>query len=78
MQCLLLKGDGPIVLTWFHNSKSATSTPGVKVTPLGQFVLALVIENVTPEHAGNYTCKASSGPTISVSHSDVLVVHGNI
>ena len=52
-------------------------TPGVKIAELDKFVLALVIQEVSPLHAGNYTCRALSGTT-SASHSGILVVHGKI
>ncbi|XP_042228251.1 LOW QUALITY PROTEIN: Down syndrome cell adhesion molecule-like protein Dscam2 [Homarus americanus] len=76
VQCVAVKGDPPVTLTWLHDGVQATSTPGVTVTPLGQFVLALVIERLRSQHAGNYTCQASS-PAAIVSHSATLRVHGN-
>ncbi|XP_047741073.1 Down syndrome cell adhesion molecule-like protein Dscam2 [Hyalella azteca] len=78
VQCVLDRGDPPVQLTWLHDHRPATDLPGVTVTPLGQFVLALVIEEVKPEHAGNYTCKASghsSDGVIDATHSSVLLVH---
>ena len=59
VQCVLSHGDPPVRLTWLKDGQMATSLAGVSVTPLGQYVLALVIEKVSPQHAGNYTCKAS-------------------
>ncbi|MCL4149339.1 UNVERIFIED_CONTAM: hypothetical protein GTU68_013862 [Idotea baltica] len=77
VQCVLVQGDPPVELQWFHNHRLAHKTPGVTVTPLGQFVLALVIDKVAPIHAGNYTCRATSGRADSSdSHSSILRVHG--
>ncbi|XP_071527560.1 cell adhesion molecule Dscam2-like isoform X6 [Panulirus ornatus] len=74
VQCVAVQGDPPVTLAWLHDGAAATSTPGVTVTPLGQFVLALVIESLRPEHAGNYTCQARS-PAATASHSATLRVH---
>lgn len=76
VQCVVTQGDPPVTLTWLHDGSPATATPGVEVTPLGQFVLALVIEKLRPRHAGNYTCEARS-PAATASHSSTLRVHGN-
>lgn len=79
VQCVLDRGDPPVRLLWLHDDRPATELPEVTVTPLGQFVLALVIEEVKPQHAGNYTCKASghSGrEVIDATHSSMLLVHG--
>nr|XP_053639082.1 cell adhesion molecule Dscam2-like [Cherax quadricarinatus] len=74
VQCLVVQGDPPVTLTWLHNGNPATATPGVIVMPLGQFVLALFIERLQPQHSGNYTCQAST-PSATASHSGTLSVH---
>ncbi|KAK7069521.1 hypothetical protein SK128_017934 [Halocaridina rubra] len=74
VQCVAVQGDPPVTITWLHNGSPATSTPGVTVTPLGQFVAALMIEKVRPHHSGNYTCQASS-PAATAYHTAVLLVH---
>lgn len=75
VQCVVVHGDPPVTLAWLHDGAPALATPGVTVTPLGQYVLALVIERLRQEHSGNYTCKASS-PAATSSHSATLRVHG--
>ncbi|XP_063872912.1 cell adhesion molecule Dscam2-like [Scylla paramamosain] len=74
VQCVVVQGDPPVTLAWLHNGAPAPSTPGVTVTPLGQYVLALVIERLRQEHSGNYTCRASS-PAATSAHSATLRVH---
>lgn len=79
VQCVLDKGDPPVLLEWMHDDRPATELQGVSVTPLGQYVLALVIEEVRTQHAGNYTCKASGrsgNGVIDAVHSSMLFVHG--
>lgn len=75
VQCVVVHGDPPVKLSWLHDGAPALSTPGVTVTPLGQYVLALVIEQLRQEHSGNYTCRASS-PAATSSHSATLRVNG--
>ncbi|KAK8720692.1 hypothetical protein OTU49_013154, partial [Cherax quadricarinatus] len=74
VQCLLVQGDPPVTLTWLHNGSPATTTPGISVMPLGQFVVALFIERLRAHHSGNYTCQAST-PAATASHSSTLSVH---
>ncbi|XP_042865020.1 Down syndrome cell adhesion molecule-like protein Dscam2 [Penaeus japonicus] len=74
VQCVVTQGDPPVTLSWLHDDSPATSTPGITVTPLGQFVLALLIESLRPHHAGNYTCEARS-PAATATHSATLHVH---
>ncbi|XP_068213179.1 cell adhesion molecule Dscam2-like isoform X2 [Palaemon carinicauda] len=73
VQCVV-QGDPPVSLTWLHNSAPAIATPGVKESPLGEFILALFIEKLRPHHAGNYTCQAKS-PAATVTHTAALHVH---
>ena len=76
VQCVVIEGDPPVDVQWFHNHRLAEETVGVTVTPLGQYVLALVIDEIAPVHAGNYTCKATSSSGSSDFHSSTLKVHG--
>jgi len=80
VQCVLEKGDPPVQLTWLHNGEPATNLPGVTVTPLGRFNQALVIEEIKADHAGNYTCKATSGTgdgkKFEATRTAALQVHG--
>lgn len=78
VQCLVIQGDIPINMEWYHNGKKATLTPEITVTSLGEFVLTLLIDKVEPHHEGNYTCKATSASAeSSAEHSAFLHVHGN-
>ena len=74
-QCLALKGDTPLNITWtFHGDMTAFQS-GVVTTSVGQRSSVLIIDSVTPRHAGTYTCTARN-QVASASHSTVLVVNG--
>jgi len=70
-----MKGDMPINISWtFHGDMSAFQT-GVVTTGVGQRGSALLIDSVTPRHAGTYTCTARN-QVATASYSTVLVVNG--
>lgn len=65
----------PINISWtFHGDMSAFQA-GVSTTSIGQRGSALVIDSVTPRHAGTYTCTARN-QVATASYSTVLVVNG--
>lgn len=74
-QCIVLKGDTPLNFTWTFHGDATTFQTGVVTASVGQRSSVLMIDSVTPNHAGTYTCTARN-QAASTSHSTVLSVSG--
>lgn len=58
--CHVIKGDPPLSITWYFNSKIMTPHKGVLTTQIGNRASFLSIPVVQPEHRGRYTCVATN------------------
>lgn len=67
-----------MAITWaFHGFGSTRSTPqGVQTTKFGAKSSILMIESVTSEHSGNYTCTARNSAGVA-NYTAELVVNGD-
>lgn len=74
-QCLAVKGDTPLNITWTFHGDLTTFQTGIVTASVGQRGSALIIESVTPNHAGTYTCTVRN-QVASASYSTVLSVSG--
>ena len=74
-QCMALKGDTPLNFTWTFHGDVTTFQTGVVTTSVGQRSSVLMIDSVTPNHAGTYTCTVRN-QAASASYSIVLSVSG--
>lgn len=75
-QCLALKGDTPLNFTWTFHGDVTDFPTGAVTTSVGQRGSALIIDYVTTNHAGVFTCTASN-QVASASYSTVLSVSGS-
>lgn len=73
-QCLAIKGDLPLNITWSFDGDMTAFQTGVVTTSVGQRGSALIIDSVTPRHSGTYTCTVRN-QFASVSYSTVLIVN---
>ena len=75
MQCLVFEGDTPLQITWaFHGADtSPKSQSGVSTMKLGQKSSVLIIDAVTSEHSGNYTCTARNHAGVANYTTEVVV-----
>ena len=74
-QCVVLKGDLPINISWsFHGDMNAFRS-GVVTSSIGSRGSALIIDSLSARHAGTYTCTARN-QVATVTYSTVLVVNG--
>lgn len=75
LQCMVVKGDAPVNVTWKFNNKPIEDTPGIAVLKMGPKASGLTIESVASIHRGVYTCFAenTAGHT---NHSAELSVNG--
>lgn len=77
VQCMALKGDLPIKISWYLNDKPITTVEnGIHVVMTTARISQLTIESVTAYHRGQYRCLAenSAGQTEYLSE---LRVNGN-
>ena len=60
LSCFVAVGDNPVTISWvFHGPDSSTANQnGVSVVKMGPRSSSLIIESLTAEHSGNYTCTA--------------------
>lgn len=77
VSCLVALGDMPLIITWHKDGQLLTSPAShdVTITHPDDYTSSLVLGNVAPRHAGNYTCRASNGAR-ETSHTAQLHVHG--
>ncbi|KAK7082482.1 hypothetical protein SK128_000211 [Halocaridina rubra] len=73
--CIVSKGDPPIIFTWGKDGQSIESMEGIRVTSISHFSSALMIDSLTAQHTGQYTCRASN-EWAEVTHSASLAVSG--
>lgn len=75
LQCMVVKGDAPVNISWTLNGKSVTETPGISVMKSGPKVSSLSVDSVAAVHRGTYTCFAQNIAGHS-NHSAILSVNG--
>ncbi|GLH11407.1 Lachesin [Gryllus bimaculatus] len=77
LQCLVTRGDAPITITWLKDDAQvdALDLPSVTVKNLGEFSSTLLIEQLSTQHNGRYTCRARNAAA-SAEHSVQLAVNG--
>ena len=77
LQCLVTKGDTPLSIHWLKDQDEVLSLelPALTVRKLGEFSSTLLIEQLSMEHGGRYTCEVSNRAA-TASHSVVLAVNG--
>ncbi|XP_076334013.1 cell adhesion molecule Dscam1-like isoform X3 [Tachypleus tridentatus] len=72
LTCSVIYGDQPFVMKWLKNNRPLPADQGVTVQKHERFTI-LALNNVKPEHGGNYTCVISNyGGT--ADHSAMLRV----
>ncbi|XP_063920715.1 cell adhesion molecule Dscam2 isoform X4 [Zophobas morio] len=74
LTCSVTKGDLPLTISWRKNGRNIQPVHMVSITQVDQFTSILVIEKLSSEHNGNYTCVVSN-LAAEVSHTHQLVVN---
>ena len=76
LTCSVTRGDLPLSISWLKDGRSMGPSERVSVTNMDQYNSILMIESLSPDHNGNYSCVARN-LAAEVSHTQRLVVHGN-
>ncbi|XP_043507614.1 Down syndrome cell adhesion molecule-like protein Dscam2 isoform X5 [Frieseomelitta varia] len=74
LTCSVTRGDLPLSISWLKNGRSMGPSERVSVTNMDQYNSILMIESLSPDHNGNYSCVARN-LAAEVSHTQRLVVH---
>lgn len=72
--CVVMSGDRPLDITWQKDGRPIPVSLGVTVDNI-DFTSSLRINNLTPDHNGNYTCMARN-EAATVEHQSRLIVRG--
>ncbi|CAG9840567.1 unnamed protein product [Diabrotica balteata] len=73
LQCTVFKGDLPINITWFHNSKRIEYGDGIVISQVSKKVSSLTIDDVREAHSGNYTCVAQNRAGSSTESTELHI-----
>ncbi|KAB0795843.1 hypothetical protein PPYR_09904 [Photinus pyralis] len=74
LTCSVTKGDLPLTISWHKDGRIVEPAQMVSVTQVDQYTSILLIESLTPEHNGNYSCVVRN-LAAEVSHTQHLVVN---
>ncbi|XP_024084690.1 Down syndrome cell adhesion molecule-like protein Dscam2 [Cimex lectularius] len=74
LTCSVTKGDPPLTVTWLKDGRALDPKHRLAVQQVDQFNSILLIESLSPEHNGNYSCVARN-PAAEVVHTQRLVVN---
>ncbi|KAJ9598443.1 hypothetical protein L9F63_010887, partial [Diploptera punctata] len=74
LTCSVTKGDLPLTIEWQKDGRPLDSSQRVSITQVDQFNSILLIESLSPDHNGNYSCVARN-LAAEVSRTQQLVVN---
>lgn len=75
LTCSVTKGDLPLTITWKKDGRILNAGSSVSITEVDQFTSILVIESLSPEHNGNYSCVVKNAAA-EAAHTQQLAVNG--
>lgn len=75
LTCSVTKGDLPLTIMWLKDGRPLDPSQRVSITQVDQFNSILLIESLSPDHNGNYSCVARN-LAAEVSRTQQLVVNG--
>lgn len=75
--CLISSGDQPLDISWSFEGRSITAVPGVSTTQVGRKASMLLIDSVSADHRGNYTCTVRNRAGMA-NFTTALHINGNL
>lgn len=76
LTCSVTKGDLPLTISWRKDGRTIDPSH-ISITQVDQFTSILLIESLSPDHNGNYSCVVRN-LAAEVSHTQQIVVNGNL
>lgn len=76
LTCVATKGDLPITFSWFLDGNAVSASLGATTVNVGRQTSLLIIQSVSFQNAGMYTCAATNAAGTSNSSAE-LIVKGN-
>lgn len=76
LTCSVTKGDLPLTISWQKDGRTVEPAQMVSITQVDQYTSILLIESLSPDHNGNYSCVVRN-LAAEVAHTHQLVVNGN-
>lgn len=76
LTCSVTKGDLPLTISWQKDGRTVEAAQMLSITQVDQYTSILLIESLSPDHNGNYSCVVRN-LAAEVSHTHQLVVNGN-
>lgn len=73
--CIVSTGDPPITFTWQKDGRDIKGSEDISTSKMGDYSNALLINNLTAQHSGVYTCTAANS-WAKATHSASLDVTG--
>lgn len=70
--CLASEGDLPMDVQWYFRGSNVSSL-GMSTARVGSRMNSLVIDSVSPQNGGLYTCRASNAAGVSEFSAQLLV-----
>lgn len=74
--CLVSSGDQPLDISWSFEGQSVEGISGISTMQAGKKARMLLIDPVSAEHRGNYTCTVKN-PAGVANFTTALYINGN-
>lgn len=73
VQCMVLKGDLPMEITWQHNNQSLANSQAINILKMSARISTLNIESVQAQHRGWFECVAENRAGRAASQAELMV-----
>lgn len=74
--CSVSSGDLPLEISWSFEGRSVSDIPGITTMKAGKKASVILIDPISAEHRGNYTCTAKNRAGVS-NYTSALHINGN-